>query len=116
MEGYHRRKGKIIDKPPHKAGAVTLHVFEPVNIDAAYLLPGGDSLPIQILLGVAAQRPHCKPRLFQRHRRFIGQLGRGNVLRIKKLAQKQDVLLFPQSAHSFQFSVSVMDSDSVFTQ
>ena len=116
MEGNHRRKGKIIDKPPHKASAVPLHVFEAVNIDTAYLLPGGNTFPIQILLGVTAQRPHRKTRLFQRHRRFIGQLGRGNVLGIKKLAQKQDVLLFPQSAHSFQFSVSAMDSGRFFTQ
>ena len=88
MQQHHKGEGEIIYNPAQKPLPVQLDIFQPVDGNAVYLLPDRDVGPIQVFLGIAAQNPHGEPAFLQRQHRVKGQLGGGNILRVKKLAQK----------------------------
>ena len=112
VQQNHKGEGEIVDNAPQKAGAIQLDVLEAADVDALHRLLCGNIVPVQILSGVAAEHIHGISRFCERLRRIKGQLGRGDILRIKKLAGKQNVL-FLLHLHP---SVSAMDSSKDLMQ
>ena len=91
MKKRHQREGEKAQEPVQLANVDIADVFQPVDPDAIHILPERHFLPVQIFIGVTAEGIHGVTRFLQRHRRVIRQGGRRNILRIKVLAQEQNI-------------------------
>ena len=103
IQQHHKGKGKIIENPTQKAGTIQLEIFQPPDENSLHRLRLRNVLPVRVLSGVAAEHLHGKARLTQSLGGIEGQHRRGNILRIEKLTQKQNILFHAPP------SVSAMD-------
>ena len=103
IQQHHKGKGKIIENPTQKAGTIQLEIFQPPDENPLHRLRLGNVLPVRVLSGVAAEHLHGKACLMQSLGGIEGQHRRGNILGVKKLAQKQNILFHAPP------SVSAMD-------
>jgi hypothetical protein len=96
MQQHHQGKGKIVDDAAQETCPAGLDVFQAVDMNTVNFLSDRDISPFGIFPGVTAQGIHGKTGLFQSPHRVIGKLGGGNILRIEKLTQKQDITFLSQ--------------------
>jgi hypothetical protein len=94
MKQNGRCERKKIEKPSASAAATELQIAQAADSDALRALPQRNCISFVILFRISYERVH-REACFSKHLSGVkGKRGRGNVLRIEKLAQKQDVPLF----------------------